>query len=139
MLTLTAHNLPEGVAVAIGTLKSSRTGVVVMSAIAMHNIPEGLAIAIPIYAATGSRWSALLMTLASGLSEPLGAGLGILVLRPFLTERVVDHATCAVGGIMLAVSLLELFPEALRYRDWPASVAGSVAGWAAILLTINTA
>ena len=45
-------------------------------AIALHNVPEGLAIAVPIYAATRSRSRALLMTLLSGLSEPLGALVG---------------------------------------------------------------
>ena len=49
MITLTAHNLPEGIAVAVGTMASQRTGVVITTAIAMHNIPEGLAIAVPIY------------------------------------------------------------------------------------------
>ena len=43
-----------------------------MSAIAVHNIPEGLAIAVPVLASTGNRWKAIWMTLASGMSEPLG-------------------------------------------------------------------
>ena len=43
-----------------------------MSAIAVHNIPEGLAIAVPVLASTGDRWKAIWMTLASGMSEPLG-------------------------------------------------------------------
>ena len=139
MVTLTAHNLPEGVAVAVGALSSRRTGLVVRSAIAMHNIPEGLAIAIPIYAATGSRLQALAMTLASGLSEPLGAGLGVLVLRPILTHSVVDNATCAVGGIMLAVSFLELAPESRKHGDLIASVAGLSVGWLVIILTVRFA
>ncbi len=110
-----------------------------MSAIAMHNIPEGLVIAVPIYAATGSRWKALGMTLASGLSEPLGAAAGILVLHPHLTRSVVDSATCAVGGIMLAVSALELGPEAMKHRDAPASFAGLIAGWVVMSLTMHFA
>jgi ZIP family zinc transporter len=110
-----------------------------MSAIAMHNIPEGLAIAIPIYAGTGSRWQALGMTLASGLSEPLGAGLGLLVLKPFLTHAVVDNATCAVGGVMLAVSVLELAPESTKHRDFAASFAGLVVGWVVIAVTVRYA
>ena len=137
MITLTAHNLPEGVAVAVGALTSTRTGLVVMSAIAMHNIPEGLSIAVPIYAATGSRWKALGMALASGLSEPLGAGLGILVLRPLLSHNVVDNATCAVGGVMLAVSVLELGPESRKHNDPAASFSGFVLGWIAILITVR--
>jgi ZIP family zinc transporter len=139
MATLTAHNLPEGVAVAVGALKSTRTGVVVMSAIAMHNIPEGLAIAIPVYAATGNRWKALGMTLASGLSEPLGAALGILVLHPFLTHSVVDNATCSVGGIMLAVSVLELLPEARKHREKWSCISGFLVGWLVIFITVTYA
>mmetsp|Transcript_36355 Transcript_36355/g.72043 ORF Transcript_36355/g.72043 Transcript_36355/m.72043 type:complete len:303 (+) Transcript_36355:79-987(+) len=139
MATLTAHNLPEGVAVAVGALQSTRTGIVVMSAIAIHNIPEGLTIAIPIYAATGSRWQALGMTLASGLSEPIGAGLGLLVLQPFLTQSVMDNSACAVGGVMLAVSLLELAPESIKYRDPLASLSGLLVGWLVILLTMKFA
>ena len=43
MITLTAHNLPEGIAVAVGTLANHRSGVVITAAIAMHNIPEVMA------------------------------------------------------------------------------------------------
>ena len=46
MLALTAHNLPEGVAVAVSASASRRSGGVVAAAIALHNIPEGLAIAV---------------------------------------------------------------------------------------------
>jgi zinc transporter, ZIP family len=117
-------------------MQSTRTGLVLMSAIAMHNIPEGLAIAIPIFAATGNRWQALGMTLASGLSEPLGAGIGLVLLRPFLNKRVVDNAACAVGGVMIAVSFLELGPESLKHRHLGASVVGLVLGWLVISISV---
>merc|ERR1719231_530815 len=136
MITLTAHNLPEGIAVAVGTMASQRTGIVITTAIAMHNIPEGLAIAVPIYAATGSRRRAILMTLASGLSEPLGAALGVLVLRPFITLTVLDNASCAVGGIMLAVSFFELWPESRAYHEAGATTAGFITGWTVMVLTM---
>ena len=82
MIALTAHNLPEGLAVAVTTSASRHSGGIVAVAIAMHNIPEGLAIAVPVFAATRSRRRALLLTLASGLSEPLGALIGLALLRP---------------------------------------------------------
>ena len=43
-VTLTAHNLPEGMAVAISTMGSVKLGLKLAVAIALHNIPEGLAI-----------------------------------------------------------------------------------------------
>lgn len=138
MVTLTAHNLPEGLAVAVGAMSSLHTGVVVTAAIAMHNIPEGLAIAVPIFAATRKRGLAVGMTFISGLSEPLGAALGILVLRPILNREVLDNASCAVGGMMCAVSILELLPEARKHREPAGMAVGFLAGWGAITATIGT-
>ena len=40
-ITLTAHNFPEGMAVAISTMSSVNLGLKLAVAIALHNIPEG--------------------------------------------------------------------------------------------------
>ena len=71
------------------------------AAIAVHNIPEGVIVAAPVYAATGSRWKALGAAFASGLSEPLGALLALLFVRPFLTEERLNYILAFVGGIMV--------------------------------------
>ena len=135
MTTLTAHNLPEGVAVAFSTLENQKLGVVVMFAIAVHNIPEGLAIAIPVYASTGSRWKAVLMTTLSGLSEPVGALVGLLVLKPILSENVLHNIMFFVAGMMAAVSILELIPEGLKYNEPRAQGAGIAIGFICMFLT----
>jgi ZIP family zinc transporter len=69
------------------------------------------------YAATGSRWKALGLATASGLSEPLGALLALLLVKPFLTQSRLHYILGFVGGLMAAVSVLELWPEARRCRD----------------------
>ena len=56
-ITMTAHNMPEGFAVAFSAY--THFGPLMAVAIALHNIPEGIIIAAPIYAATGSRARAL--------------------------------------------------------------------------------
>jgi ZIP family zinc transporter len=82
---------------------------------ALHNIPEGLVIAAPLYAATGSKLKALGMTAASGLSEPVGALLALLVFKPFVTSLAqLDYVLAVTGGVMLAVCVLELWPEGRR-------------------------
>ncbi|PSC70200.1 pyruvate kinase [Micractinium conductrix] len=113
-VTMTLHNLPEGFAVAFASFTDF--GPIMAAAIAIHNIPEGVIVAAPMYAATGSRWKALGLATASGLSEPLGALLALLLVKPFLTEARLHYILGFVGGLMAAVSVLELWPEARKCR-----------------------
>jgi len=114
-ITLTCHNLPEGMAVALSTMGSTHLGLRMAFAIALHNIPEGLAIAGPLMMSRKtSRLSAIGLALASGLSEPVGALMTLIFFKHFITETAIDHALAFVGGVMIAVASLELIPEALR-------------------------
>lgn len=108
-VTMTLHNLPEGFAVAFASFTDF--GGVMALAVAVHNIPEGVIVAAPIYAATGSRLQALGTALFSGLSEPLGALIALLFVKPFLTPLRLQYTLAVVGGMMLAVCIMELLPE----------------------------
>jgi len=128
-VTLTAHNLPEGMAVAISTMGSVNLGLKLAVAIALHNIPEGLAIACPLI--MSKRYSppaAIGIAFASGLSEPVGALLTLLVLQNIITQERIDYALAFVGGVMMAVASLELMPEALRLHRFDMTCSGFVTG-----------
>jgi zinc transporter, ZIP family len=129
-ITLTAHNLPEGMAVAISTMGSAKLGLKLSVAIALHNIPEGLAIACPlIMSKRYSPWQAISVALVSGLSEPLGALLTLLVLQNIITQERIDYALAYVGGVMMAVALLELLPEAQRLKRSDMVASGFLFGF----------
>lgn len=109
------HNFPEGMATFAGALDDIHLGTAIAVAIAIHNIPEGLAVSAPIYKATGSRKKAFLWSFFSGASEPIGAGIAALILLPFLNQTVLGWVLASVAGIMVAISVDELVPEAKSF------------------------
>ncbi len=135
-LAIGLHNFPEGLATFIAALDDPRLGVAIAVAIALHNIPEGLSVAVPIYYATGSRAKAFWYAALSGLAEPVGAALGYFLLAPFLTPAVMGVLFAAVAGIMVFISLDELFPTARAYARGHEAVYGVVAGMAVMSLSL---
>jgi len=138
MMALTAHNFPEGIAVAVSSLESKHLGLVVMIAIAVHNIPEGIAIAVPVLDATRNHWKAVMMASLSGLAEPVGALMALTVLpRSMTTGEAMENLLSFVGGIMSAVALLELLPEAYVQNRPHAMYLGLLTGILLMMLTIE--
>jgi ZIP family zinc transporter len=135
-LAIAIHNFPEGLATFAAALSDPAIGVSIAVAIAIHNVPEGIAVSVPIFYATGSRKKAFWLSFLSGLSEPLGALLGFLVLRAFLTPTVFGFLFAAVGGIMVFISLDELFPTAREYGQGHLAIYGLVAGMAVMALSL---
>lgn len=131
-LAVTVHNFPEGIAAFISGVRDPLLGFSVALAIAIHNIPEGISIAMPVYYATGSRAKAFWMSLFSGLSEPLGAVLAMFVLGPFISDTVFGTVFAAVAGIMIYISMDELYPAAREYDRGCLSILGFVLGMGAM-------
>lgn len=127
-LAIAIHNFPEGLATFVAALNNPRMGVGIALAIAIHNIPEGLAIAAPIHYATGSRSKAFWLSFISGLSEPVGALLGYLVLGTSMTPVVTGVTFAAVGGVMVYICLDELLPAAQRYGSHHLMIGGVICG-----------
>lgn len=135
-LAIGIHNFPEGLATFISALQDPSVAIPVAFAIAIHNIPEGIAVAVPIYYATGDRKKAFAYSFLSGLSEPLGAGIGYLILLPFLTDAAFGVIFAAVAGIMVFISLDELLPTARAYGEHHISMYGLVIGMAVMAVSL---
>lgn len=131
------HNFPEGMATLASALNDIDTGIAMAVAIAIHNIPEGAAVAVPVYATTKSRSKAFKWSFLSGLSEPLGALLALLVLMPFLSEAVLGWMLSAVAGFMVFIALDELLPIAKSYKTEHIAIVGVICGMLVMFISLD--
>ncbi len=133
MIGITIHNIPEGIATFITTNENIKLGISITIAITMHNIPEGISIALPIYYYTKSKKKAIFYTVICAISEPIGAIIAYLFLKPnYLTLGVVY---AIIAGIMTYISMYELFPSITKYKRYRITYTFYILGL--ILVIIN--
>jgi len=135
-LAIAIHNFPEGLATFASALQDPKMGIAIAIAVAIHNVPEGIAVAVPIYYASGDKGKAFRYALLSGLSEPAGALVGYLLLKPFFSEVVLGLLFCFVAGIMVFISLDELLPAARAYAEEHLAIYGVVGGMAVMAISL---
>ncbi|MGP6173572.1 zinc transporter ZupT [Corynebacterium sp. A21] len=135
-LAIAIHNFPEGFATFLSALDDPTLAIPIVAAIAIHNIPEGIAVAVPIREATGSRAKAFWLSTLSGMSEPVGAVLGYLILLPYLGDTTLGLAFGAVAGIMVFISMDELLPTAVSTGRHHHAIYGLVLGMAVMAVSL---
>lgn len=135
-MAIAIHNFPEGIATFVAALKDPSLGITIAVAIAIHNIPEGIAVSVPVYFATGSRKKAFMWSFLSGLSEPVGALFGFLIISTIVNDVVFGILFASVAGIMVFISLDELLPTAREFGEAHLSIYGMIAGMAMMAVSL---
>ncbi len=131
MLGMALHDLPEGMAIALGDAMKSQTGLVIAMGIGIHNIPEGMAIAVPLIMA-GIKKPIILMQIAVlALITPLGTILGkyLVYFLPAWLPVLLGFAS----GIMVYLVGFQLWPQA-KIKDRRSRWGGFFLGVAIILI-----
>lgn len=114
MLGIAMHDLPEGMAIALGSEMKARTGMVIALGIGIHNIPEGMAIAAPLLMAGVKQLRILGQILLVGLITPLGTIIGFLAVA--CLPRLLPLLLGLSSGIMIYLVFFQLWPQA-RAKD----------------------
>lgn len=118
MLAVTIHHLPEDMAIGVvlagaeqGDVGISAASALVVSlGIAIQNVPEGAVVSIPMRASGKSRTKSFLLGCLSGVAQPLGAILVLLLAALFVP--MLPYLLAFAAGAMLYVVVEELIPEA---------------------------
>ncbi|MBQ5712821.1 MAG: ZIP family metal transporter [Oscillospiraceae bacterium] len=117
VLAVALHNLPEGMAVGVvvagflsGSTGITAAGVLALAlGIALQNLPEGAIISMPLRSNGMKRGKAFGYGVLSGIVEPLGAILTIMLAD--LLVPVLPYLLAFSAGAMLYVVVEELIPE----------------------------
>lgn len=117
VLAVTLHNIPEGMAVGVTFAGAiiGNTGITIAGAmalaigIAIQNFPEGAIISMPLKSEGVSKSKAFLYGTLSGIVEPIGAIITILLTNAVVP--ILPYLLSFAAGAMIYVVVEELIPE----------------------------
>ena len=140
VLAVTLHNIPEGMAVGVvfaGFYNGSSTITVAGAfalaiGIAIQNFPEGAVISTPLIGNGMSKKRAFSYGVLSGIVEPLGAIITILLTS--LIVPVLPYILSFAAGAMIYVVVEELIPQAQAGEHSNIGTIGAAIGFALMML-----
>lgn len=117
VLAVTLHNIPEGMTVGVvyAGLLAQNTNITLAGALALsigmaiQNLPEGAIISMPLKSEGMSKIKAFLYGTLSGIVEPLGAIITILLTS--IVTPILPYLLAFAAGAMIYVVVDELIPE----------------------------
>ena len=117
VFAVTLHNIPEGMAVGVSFAGAliGNTGITMAGAfalaigIAIQNFPEGAIISMPLKSEGMSKSKAFLYGTLSGIVEPIGAIITILLTSTVVP--ILPYLLSFAAGAMIYVVVEELIPE----------------------------
>lgn len=136
IIAITVHNFPEGMAVGVsfGT-GNIEIGIVIATAIALQNIPEGTAVAFPFTSMGMGKFRAIYYTLLTGLVEPIGAAIGVLLATHI--AHFLPFGLAYAAGAMIYVVSDEMVPESHRLGHEEEATFGFISGFVIMMLLDN--
>ena len=134
---VTAHNIPEGLAVGVAFGSAAGGGTTLTGAImlavgiGLQNFPEGLCVSMPLYLSGKNKAKSFFAGQASGIVEPVAGTLGAMFA---VTARsLLPYALSFSGGAMIAVVCAELIPAAFEGNKLTAQI-GVLSGFAVMMI-----
>ncbi|KAI9264779.1 ZIP zinc transporter-domain-containing protein [Sporodiniella umbellata] len=117
-IAICIHKFPEGLIMLVSSKASTSLGLNVCMAMSVHNLTEGFMIALPLYYATRSRMKAFIAAaLLGGLSQPVGALLGYMLIKNISKSKedlMFGLVFGCVSGMMTLITVQSMFPQAIR-------------------------
>ena len=147
VLSITLHNIPEGLAVGVAfgalyasgyTTEALMGAVTIAVGIGLQNFPEGAAVSLPLRREGYSSRRSFFLGQASGMVEPLAGVLGAAMVVHI--ETILPFALAFAAGTMILVAVHELIPECQQNQDAnPYFATMGIVGGFALMMMLDVA
>jgi ZIP family zinc transporter len=116
LLGIFMHNIPEGMAVALGEVSENASVIIIGLAIAIHNIPEGICTSAPFYNISKKRLKSFLTSSLTAI--PILVGFGIAsVLYNYISDTLIGLIAGLTAGFMIYIVSDGIIPNACSTTD----------------------
>jgi len=140
ILSITLHNIPEGLAVgvAFGSIMYGLDGATIANAcilalgIGIQNFPEGTAVSVPLRREGYSRKKAFFFGQLSGIVEPISGIVGALLVLKI--RLILPFLLSFAAGAMIYVVVEELIPSAQTGEHSNISTIGLAIGFVIMMI-----
>jgi ZIP family zinc transporter len=147
ILSITLHNIPEGLAVGVAfgalhaegyTVEALMGAVTIALGIGLQNFPEGAAVSLPLRREGYSARRSFFLGQASGMVEPIAGVLGAAMV--VYIETILPFALAFAAGAMILVAVHELIPECQQNQDAnPYFATMGIVGGFALMMILDVA
>ena len=147
ILSITLHNIPEGLAVGVAfgalhaegyTAEALMGAVTIALGIGLQNFPEGAAVSLPLRREGYSARRSFFLGQASGMVEPIAGVLGAAMV--VYIETILPFALAFAAGAMILVAVHELIPECQQNQDAnPYFATMGIVGGFALMMILDVA
>lgn len=143
IMSITLHNIPEGMAVGVAfgalngdsyTTEQLIGAISVAIGIGLQNFPEGAAVSVPLRREGFSKKKSFLFGQASAIVEPIAGIIGAMLV--VYVEAILPYALSFAAGAMILVAVHELIPECQsgNTRHGYHATMGIIIGFATMML-----
>jgi zinc transporter, ZIP family len=127
------HNLPEGMAMAIGVVSDIKISLVIALAIAIHNIPEGITTSAPYFYCSKKRLKSFLISSSTAIPLLIGFLLAYWLYN-YIPIHFIGFIIGATAGLMIYITSDEIIPASCSKLSSHTTIFSLIAGVLLVIL-----
>jgi ZIP family zinc transporter len=127
------HNIPEGMAMAVGMVSNIKLSFITALSISLHHIPESICTAAPYFYITKNRAKSFLVSISTFIPLMVGFALGV-VLFSSIPAVFMGLAVGATAAVMVYISIDELIPTSCASSETHSNIFFLMAGIIIVLM-----